>query len=791
MRKGIILLIVLIFLIQIVHADVYNGLNVTLIEEFNMNDLLNDISLTIEGVTTNGTDSQPNDFWITDSSRTSVYWLNGSFINETVEQDTLVPGSSAPEQITTNSTDVWFFDDIDNFFYHFDILGNNISDGFLTIPPTTGTQGIDRNETNFFLVGGSAGEKIIVLNLTYDNVYNISVDISGESAWSVTTNTTDFYIMALSEEIYHLDSSGTQIGYRSLLNVCDYVSNGYCMDFTTSNGEDFWITNANTDNILHITFSDSSANPPVIDIEHPTETTYDSTVVNINYTISDDGDLFECWYSLNEGEINTTITCGNNVTDLDSGEGDFVWTVWGNDTFGNEGSDSVSFTVTLTPPVITLDGPLDGTFANSSSVLFNFTATDLNGLDTCELYENFSDTWNLNYTWVSPNSAVQNETTIEGIKDGVYDWNVLCNDTTSKSNYSLNNFTLTVDTTLPVVSTDDISITTTTGSQTVLFNVTAFTEINCDSTWYSVYLGASIENGLEDKPLTCSDFNSSFTVTDYNTYSLKVYMNDSSGNINSTTKSFTTTQLSGGGGGGGGTTSEFSAVAIKQINATELSKLQRAILYVRTREMCGNRTGYCSLDNDQKIDLISILEEQTVDLTISELNNWLDAYNDELFEGVSLAESEVIRYNLFTAVVEVIGTPFQVYPSTLSPILTLVLFTDNFQYKVTSNKVLKNATIIEGDLGISINLTSDTTADVILEIQDLNFTSRVFKATANYIDEDGESIFQNIALRVVNPKGLVFNFIPLWILTPMVIVILTTIYIKRKYLIKNIKKGVK
>tara|TARA_B100000315_G_C14542855_1_gene571790 strand:+ start:1 stop:1080 length:1080 start_codon:yes stop_codon:yes gene_type:complete len=76
---------------------------------------------------------------------------------------------------------------------------------------------------------------------------------------------------------------------------------------------------------------------------YPLNTTYDSAVTDLKYTIHNNP--LSCWYSLNSGTTNTTITCGANVTGLDSGTGSLTWTVYSNDGLGGENSSSVSFFV--------------------------------------------------------------------------------------------------------------------------------------------------------------------------------------------------------------------------------------------------------------------------------------------------------------------------------------------------------------------------------------------------------------------------------------------------------------
>ncbi|GAH42737.1 unnamed protein product, partial [marine sediment metagenome] len=96
---------------------------------------------------------------------------------------------------------------------------------------------------------------------------------------------------------------------------------------------------------LNITYADEGAIPPNINITYPLNITYSSIVRRLNYTTGDNIELDTCWYSLDLGVTNTTITCGTNATSLNSGIGSSTWFVWSNDTNNNVNSSSVTFYV--------------------------------------------------------------------------------------------------------------------------------------------------------------------------------------------------------------------------------------------------------------------------------------------------------------------------------------------------------------------------------------------------------------------------------------------------------------
>ena len=114
-------------------------------------------------------------------------------------------------------------------------------------------------------------------------------------------------------------------------------------------------------------------NAPTIVISSPTATTYTTAVTNITYVPSDIN-LNQCWYSLNSGVTNSTaISCSNGTSNLFSGllpvQGSNTWTVWANDSVGNLGSASVTFTVNdLIVPIITAVSPINNATLDDTDV---------------------------------------------------------------------------------------------------------------------------------------------------------------------------------------------------------------------------------------------------------------------------------------------------------------------------------------------------------------------------------------------------------------------------------------
>lgn len=249
------------------------------------------------------------------------------------------------------------------------------------------------------------------------------------------------------------------------------------------------------------------------------------------------------------GLLNTTLF-DYNFTTTDT----YLWNCEFTDNSSLSFSAPLNYTLYLNTvsPAITLEKPSNNNYINTIPTYLNFTATDPDGLSTCELWGNFTGSWAKNYTWNNPTSGVTTFTTLN-LEDNLrYDWNVWCNDTVNNGIFSPNNFTFGLDTIYPTTSIDNI--TTISGSQVVTFYSTSIDNNNGTTCKFSVYnLAGGIEGINNNLSFTCNQ-SYAFAVSGFATYILQVYTTDIGGNVNWTNKSFvtfTTTPPSGGGGGSG------------------------------------------------------------------------------------------------------------------------------------------------------------------------------------------------------------------------------------------------
>ncbi|MHA1891909.1 MAG: hypothetical protein ACTSYS_13025, partial [Promethearchaeota archaeon] len=97
------------------------------------------------------------------------------------------------------------------------------------------------------------------------------------------------------------------------------------------------------------------------------------------------------WYNWNG--TNVTYTSPVNVTFPD---GTHVLQAWANDSGGNVGSATITFTIDTTSPIVVINHPENTAYVTSSQ-LVNITASDISGIDT--IWYNWNGT---NVTYTSP-----------------------------------------------------------------------------------------------------------------------------------------------------------------------------------------------------------------------------------------------------------------------------------------------------------------------------------------------------------------------------------------------------
>lgn len=122
--------------------------------------------------------------------------------------------------------------------------------------------------------------------------------------------------------------------------------------------------------------------PPTVSIAYPTAGLMLSsgTNINLNFTVTDDF-IGSCKFTTDGGATNTSIpSCAN--TTFTRTNGAYTLVLYANDTSGNQGSASVSFSVDTDAPVLNVLYPSNGSSFTTAISTFNYSVSDLN-LQAC------------------------------------------------------------------------------------------------------------------------------------------------------------------------------------------------------------------------------------------------------------------------------------------------------------------------------------------------------------------------------------------------------------------------
>ena len=259
-----------------------------------------------------------------------------------------------------------------------------------------------------------------------------------------------------------------------------------------------------------------------------------------------------------------------NVSSLANGS--HTVTVIANDTVGNvNNTQSITFTVDTTLLTVTLITPVSGNQNSSTSMTFNCSVRDYVELTNLTLYGNWSG-WHANETkTVTGNSS--SATFSKTLSDGMYLWNCQGYDSIGNSAFASSNFTLTIDTAAPIIS----SVSSGTPASTSA-TITWTTNENANST---VNYGTSLSlgTGSTTTSRSTSHSRSLSSLSASTTYFYNVISCDVAGNcLTNGTLNFSTAAASssggdsggssggagGGGGGGGGGASVASASSTEE-----------------------------------------------------------------------------------------------------------------------------------------------------------------------------------------------------------------------------------
>jgi hypothetical protein len=413
-----------------------------------------------------------------------IYNSTGDLINET---SVTVSGTEALIGIVFD----FLVDGVYTWFYRvYDIAGNLFITGNRTII-------ID---TTYPLIDYGVGALDDFTNVSYTSIYvNVSVvEINEANITFILSNESGIVNTSFFDtEVREINWTGLDDGlYSYFVSVLDLANQ----------------VNSTETRELRV---DTSS--PDLTLVYPTDVLpYSDNVTNLNYTVSDPT-LQACWYSVDDGVTNVTITCGENVTTLNAGDGVYNWTIYANDSFGHESSDKVTFVVNTDIPTVTIVYPLAIAYPYNITEL-NYTVFD-SELDSC---------------WYSlddgvTNNSVNCDENVTGLNagHGFHNWTVYANDSGGTVGFFKTEFE--VDTVFPELTIISPMNQTYHAQYPVEFNVSGSENLD--------YCAFSFDGFINNYSMTAFNgtyFNYTNSSMPPGSYVASFWCNDSVGNVNNT-----------------------------------------------------------------------------------------------------------------------------------------------------------------------------------------------------------------------------------------------------------------
>jgi len=253
--------------------------------------------------------------------------------------------------------------------------------------------------------------------------------------------------------------------------------------------------------------------PPVVIITSPQGIMYNISTIELIYSVTDNFGVDQCWYSLNSGDTNVSLTNCQWIN-ITFPEDSNTITVYANDTSGNMGSASVTFMV-ASQIVITIYSPINTTYGMINNISLNYVVYG-GAIDSCWYVLNNGSAMAL------PDCA---NITFLG-NEGFNNLTVYANNTLGFTNSTSVNFT--IDTTPPA-----FAIQSPENKSYAVTNISLNYTVNADVAACQY----SLNDGTNITLPGCA--NTTFLATANQQNKITLYANDTAGNINSSTVRFT------------------------------------------------------------------------------------------------------------------------------------------------------------------------------------------------------------------------------------------------------------
>ena len=445
--------------------------------------------------------------------------------NSTVRQITLInrSGNNTHYNFSFSSTDL-------RGVYTLRIIAND----------TSKHQNVNLSETVTFSVGD-----VIIPNVT--NVTPIAgTNFPLNAGVNITANVTDN--VNISTVFVNITLPNGSISQIQLFNRSMFTYNGTFS--VTENRGTYSVriiandTSNNINNSETTTFSIGDIFPPnVTDITPVSGSNFSqNSIINITVNVSDGSvvSVVLANITLPNGTIsqvqllNRSLYQYNASFTITSIQGTYTVKIIANDTLNNiNSSENTTFSLgDIAVPTIVLNAPANYSNHSSTSIIFNFTATDdVSAFLNCSILINQT----VNQTNNSVVSTADTLFNISGFLDASYSWNVTCNDSSGKNGSSEIRI-FNIDTHPPQFQ----SLVTVPSDEANLdpnANITALANVTDNTTSVqTVILQYKLSNNSEFTNLTLplysnsNLYNNSFNATQNGTYNLRLWANDSVGN---------------------------------------------------------------------------------------------------------------------------------------------------------------------------------------------------------------------------------------------------------------------
>ncbi len=343
------------------------------------------------------------------------------------------------------------------------------------------------------------------------------------------------------DRCWYVNSSGSSIQIDNCLNVSSLsIAEGF------SNITVYINDTGGNANVSYVNFTIDLI--PSLTVSSPQNRTYNTTIIQINYTASDSVGLDRCWIINVTGGLQTITGCANITINATPNQNNNI-TIIANDTGGNSNSSTVFFTVDTILPGITFSSPSPNNeiLNNAKTIIINVTVSEPStallefSSQNSSMNNSFGSVWTKNVTISSA---------------GNYTFRVWANDTANNTNVSAERWVYINDTVKPSLNVSSPTNGTYTGS-TIQINYMSGDNIAVDKCWYRLNSDSNVTISV------CS--NTTVTaVSGLNTIAIAI--NDTGNNRNETRINFTyiaptatPTPTPGSGGAGPGGSSSVNA----------------------------------------------------------------------------------------------------------------------------------------------------------------------------------------------------------------------------------------